>query len=387
MRNPFRFLGAMLMAILATGCGEKIQPGTTAKDPGPPLAVQTAVARIESAPGYYEAVGTVQARQTATLAAKVMGTIHSVNAREGDVVARGAVLISITAPQIDAGFTGARAGLEAATGARDAAAAARRAAAARSELATSTYRRYQALASGESASARELDEVKSGYDAANAALARAEAALEAAEQQVVQAQAAVVAAAADRGDALVRAPFDGRVTARLAEPGDLAAPGRPLLTVEADEGFRVETLLPEDRIASVHPGQPLEVNLPALGPRWIQAPVETILPTADSATRSVAVRIGMPPLEGISTGLFARVRVPARHAAMLQVPQSAVVRTGQLTGVFTVDASRTARFSLVRTGAARDGRIEILSGLSDGQRFVTAPPPELTHGRRIEEAA
>ncbi|MEE4607297.1 MAG: efflux RND transporter periplasmic adaptor subunit [Desulfobacteraceae bacterium] len=380
-------LWPLVMVLMAAGCGDKIQPGTTARDGGPAVTVQIAATRLERTPRYYEAVGTVEARQSATLSAKVMGAIQSVNAREGDVVARDAVLVAIVSRQLDAGFTGARAGLEAAIKARDAAAAAHQAAAAQARLAAATHQRYQSLAVGESVSAQELDEVQSRQDAAAATQARAAADLEAAEQQVLQARAALVAAGADRGDTFVRAPFDGRVSARLVEPGDLAAPGRPLLTLEADEGFRVQMQLPEDHRGAVYAGQPLAVNIPALGPEWFPVPVEEILPTTDAATRSVQVRLGLPPRDDVSAGLFARVRVPVGETVVLRVPETAVVQHGQLTGVFTVNEDLTARFVLVRTGATGDGRIEILSGLQDGQRIVVDPPATLHHGGRVQEAA
>jgi RND family efflux transporter MFP subunit len=387
MLHRYLLLWPLVMALVLAGCGDKIQPGTAARDDGPALTVRTAVVRLETAVRYYEAVGTVEARQNATLAAKVMGTIQSVNAREGDAVASDAVLVAIVSRQLDAGFTGARAGLEAAIKARDAAAAARLAAEAQARLASATYQRYHSLALGESVSAQELDEVLSRRDAAAAARDRADAGLEAAEQEVMQARAALVAAGADRGDTFVRAPFDGRVTARLVEPGDLAAPGRALLTLEADEGFRVLMRLPEDHRGAVHPGQSLEVNLPALGPAWFPAAVEAVLPTADAATRSVAVRLGLPPRNDLAAGLFARVRVPVGQTRALRVPETAVVHQGQLTGVFTIGEDFTARFALVRTGVARDGRIEILSGLQDGQRVVVDPPSALHHGRHVQEAS
>jgi RND family efflux transporter MFP subunit len=387
MLHRFLLLWPLIMALMTAACGDKIQPGNTAGDDGPALTVHTTVARLEDAPRYHEAVGTVEARQSATLAAKVMGTIQSVNAREGDVVARDAVLVAIVSRQLDAGFTGARAGLEAAIKARDAAAAARQAAGARARLAAATDQRYQALAVGESVSAQERDEVRSRRDAAEAAQAQAVAGLETAEQQVMEARAALVAAGADRGDTFVRAPFDGRITARLVEPGDLASPGRPLLAMEANEGFRVRMPLPESHRGAVYPGQPLAVNLPALEPEWFPAPVEEILPTTDAATRSVAVRLGLPPRDDLSAGLYARVRVPVGETRALRIPESAVVHQGQLTGVFTIGEDLTARFTLVRTGAAQDGRIEILSGLEDGQRIVVDPPVALHHGRKVREAA
>jgi hypothetical protein len=101
----------------------------------------------------------------------------------------------------------------------------------------------------------------------------------------------------------------------------------------------------------------------------------------------VAVRLGLPAMEGIGAGMFARVQVPVGETEIISIPEAAVVHQGQLAGVFRVDADQTARFTLVRTGLRRDGRIEILSGIGGGERFVVAPPPDLHHGRRVKEAS
>lgn len=376
----------LLPVLICIGCGEKIEPGNTPHGDKPAVRAQTDVARYSSAPTFYEAVGTVRARQTATLAARTMGTVTAVNTVEGRHVARDAVLVSLVRRQIDAGLAGARAGLEAAVQSREAADAARRQAAAQEKLARATHERYRQLTVGESASAQEMDEVRARLEAARFAVEQAEAAVAAADQQVARARAGLAAAAATRADTELRAPFDALVTGRMVEPGDLAAPGRPLLTLEAREGYRVEMVLPADYAGMVYAGQPLAVELNSLGAEAVEAPVESILPDADAATRSVTVRLALPEMEGLRNGLFARVRVPVGESAAMQVPAAAVVHEGQLTGVYAVDAEGRARFRLVRTGRERDGRLEILSGLADGDRYVTAPVPGLCDGCRVEGA-
>ncbi len=387
MRHPMIFLLLAGLALLAAGCGDKIAPGTTPAGAPATVTASTDVARIEPRADLYEAVGTVRARQVSTLAAKVMGTVVSVNAVENRYVARDAVLVSLSRTQIDAGFDQARAGVEAALKARAAAEAARNGARVQAEMARATLARFRRLAVGEAVSAQEIDEVRTRAEAADTALAQAEAMLEAADQQVAQARAALRAAGATQADTELRAPFDGLITARLVEPGDLAAPGRPLLTIEAREGYRVDLTLPESRLGAVSGGQALAVVLPAIGPEQVTGTVETIMPAADSATRTILVKVGLPDMDGLRSGLFARVWVPVGSTTILRVPEQALVHQGQLTGIFKVGAEDTAHFSLVRTGRVAEGRVEILSGLSDGERYVTAPGSDLVDGCRIREAS
>lgn len=377
----------ILPALIAAGCGEKIGPGTTSQGGKQTVRADTAVARFAPAPLVYEAVGTVRARQIATLAARTMGTVTAVNAEEGRYVTRDAVLVSLVRRQLDAGLAEARAALEAAVQSRSGAEASRQQVAAQEKLARATYARYRQLLVGESASAQEMDEVRTRLEAARAGLARAEAGLAAAEKQVARARAGLAAAAANRADTQLKAPFDALVTGRMVEPGDLVAPGRPLLTLEAREGYRVEMVLPADHASKVNAGQRLSVVLTALGGRRIEAPVESILPDADAATRSVTVRLALPEIEGVRSGLFARVRVPVGESAALCVPAAALVHEGQLTGLYTVGEDGTARYRLVRTGRVQDDRVEILSGLADGERYVTVPVPGLCDGCRVEAAS
>ena len=252
MWRGFVFSTLMLLTAVTAGCGDKIPPGTTAPGAAATIQARTALAAAQRGADNYEAVGTVRARQESTLAAKVMGTVTAVNAVEGQYVARDAVLVTLAQKQIDAGLAQARAAVAAAEKAQAAAAAARQGAEAQAALARSTHARFRQLAVGESVSAQEIDEVRARNEAAQAGLTQADAMLAAAAQQVAQARAAMAAAAATLGDTQLRAPFDALVTARMVEPGDVSAPGRPLLTIEAREGYRVELALPEDRLGAVH---------------------------------------------------------------------------------------------------------------------------------------
>jgi RND family efflux transporter MFP subunit len=380
----FGLLLALLSAVV--GCGDDIAPGTTPGKAPSAIQTRTAVATIEPRADLYQAVGTVRARQASTLAARVMGTVAAVNVVEGQYVAREAVLVTLARDQIEAGLDQARAGVAAALEGQAAAEAARDGARVQVDLANATLARFRGLSVGQAVSAQEMDEVRTRAQTAETALARAEAMLAAAARKVDEARGALRAAVATRADTHVRAPFDGLITARLVEPGDLAAPGGALVAMEAREGYRVDLPLPEAYWGAVQVGQSVPVELPALGPDPVAGTVETVVPAADSATRTILVKVGLPDLAGLRSGLFARVGVPVGRRAVLRVPLEALIHQGQLTGIFKVDAGDTARFALVRSGRVEGGRVEILSGLGDGERYVTAPGALLVDGCRVQEA-
>lgn len=386
MQRYFLLWGLMVVAALA-GCGEKIEPGTTAPEKPVVLKVKTSIAEPVLEPNRQEAVGTVQAKLFSTLSSKVMGSVIQVTVDAGQPVKKDQPLVVLAQQQIDADYQRALAALDEARRGRAAAESAVRMAEANAELAKATFGRYRQLVAGESVSPQEFDEVKAKYEAAMSATAQAESMLAAARKRVAGARAAVTAAAATTRDMTIQAPYDGVIAEKLVEPGDLASPGRPLVRLEGREGYRVVFVLEEAAIGLVRIGQLLDVKIPTVSDQPIQGTVETISSVADAATRSVEVKLSLPPLPALRSGQFARVFIPGTIAEKLRIPESALVKKGQLTGVYKVDADHTVRFRLVRTGRTVSGSVEILSGMNAGDRFVLAPGPETVNGRTVEEAS
>ena len=179
-------------------------------------------------------------------------------------------------------------------------------------------------------------------------------------------------------------PFDGKVTAKLADAGALAAPGTPLLTLEREGGYRVDLVVPEAYIQSVRTGQAVDVRIPAVGELSIAGTVDVIVPSADQGSRTFVVQVGVSNTESLRSGMFARVSLGIGEQQTLRIPESAIVRRGQLTGVFIVDEKGTARFRLIRIGREYGDQVDVISGIKDGTRLVTAPSPELTNGSAVE---
>jgi len=374
----------MLSALFLIGCGDKIEPGTTPKAPAGTFKTTVAEAKVVLHPLFYEAVGTVKAQTVSTISGKLMGTVKSVAVREGDRVVKGQVLVVIDDRQVSAQLRQTTAALEEARRGEVAAVSARDAAQAGAELAKATYDRYFQLIADHSASRQEFEEVEARFRQAKATLSQAEAMLAAARERIQQSRAAVKAARVSKKDAEIMAPYNGTVTAKMVDVGDLAAPGTPFLTLEKSGQYQVDVIIPENHIQAVRPEQRLNVSIPVLQQNPLEGIVDTIVPRADPQSRSFTVKVLLPVHTVIHSGMFARIKIPLGEDRLLLVPSTAVVIQGQLTGIFLVDDKKTARFRLIRTGRKIGDLIEVISGLRKGSRFVVSPPPALKDGDRVE---
>jgi multidrug efflux pump subunit AcrA (membrane-fusion protein) len=161
--------------------------------------------------------------------------------------------------------------------------------------------------------------------------------LAAARSRVQQFQAAVSAADVASDDAVILAPYDGIVTAKMSDVGDLATPGTPFLTLEGTGGFTVDVVLPEAYFNAVRLNQTVMIRIPSLGDRTLEGIVGTIVPVADQSSRSFLVKTRLPADAAVRSGMFARVVVKTGEERIMLIPASAVVPQGQLTGIFIVD--------------------------------------------------
>lgn len=385
--RTFWCLIGMLVACV-WGCGEKIEPGHSSISAGEPFKTKVAEARAGIWPLMFEAVGTVQAETASAIGAKLLGAITSVRVQEGDRVRMGDVLVTIDERQVGAQRQQAEAALAEARQMEQAGRAARDAAVAGADLASATYYRYETLLAQESVSRQEFDDVKARFRQAQANLSQSEDMLKAAIQRVGQAEAALTSARVSAADAAVKAPFDGIVTAKMVEVGDLAAPGRPLLGLEKVGGHRIDIRLPEAYVGAVRPGQKTSVRIGETLQPPLEGVIDIVAPAADPDSRSFLVKVRLPLSGNLRSGMFARVEVTVGERQLMAIPSSAIVRQGQLTGLFLVTSENIARFRLVRTGRNMgDGKVEVLSGLLDGTRFVVNPSPELMDGSRVEASS
>ena len=384
--KQIRMAIVLITMILIIGCGDEISPGTTPSTPSAVVKTAISVAEIVQQPAFYEAAGTVFSQMAATVSAKVMGEIRKVLVQEGDTVAAGEPLVVIDDSQLSAYLQQAKAALAAATQGTDAARAASESVRAASVLAEKTLHRYEDLLESESVSQQEFDEVMARYEQAIGGLSQAKAMHTASQKQVDQAKAGLLAAKSIYADTTVTAPYDGTVTGKLVDEGDLAAPGVPLIRLESSGLSEVHIVVPESYIRQVHVGDHLSVFIPSLLKSVFTGEIKIINSAADSSTRSFLVKVGLPEIPDIQAGMFAKVLVPIGETSMIQVPETAVKHHGQLSGVYIVDADSIAHFRLIRPGRMFGDHMEVLSGIQVGGRYVTKPDHTIVDGVKVEES-
>lgn len=395
-----RFLSVGLVlsaAVFAASCSSRPEPSTAV-----PVVAKSGVqiAEIEKSPieDFYEATGTVRSRATTVVSARVMGVVTSVKAREGDRVRAGQTLVEIDNREAAAHLQKAQAGGREATAALTeveqsmrAAEAARRSSEANRQLAVSTLARYQALLERKSVSPQEFDEVKARHAIAEAEADRAAKmldSLEARKRQILaridQSKADLTAAEVNSGYARVTSPTNGIVIARAIEVGAMAQPGAPLLTIEDEGRYRFEAAVEESQLQRLRLGGRARVRIDAHGSDDLEGTIGEIVPVADPASRSYTVKIDLPGVAGLRSGLYGTARFASGSREVIAVPARSIVERGQLTGVMVVDEKGIARLRLIKTGKSFGERIEILSGVEAGERIVVEGGASVSDGSRVQ---
>ncbi len=361
-------------------------PDRKAMEAAHPVPVQLVRAEIEDLAESFEIGGDVRARDTATLVSRIVAPITQVLVKPGDRVRAGQVLVLLDARDLTAAHDRAQAALASAQEGTNAAAAGRRAAEAALFLARATYNRISELRAKNSATPNELDQAQEGLQAAEARLAGADAQIAQAAAGVREAEAASEGSSITRSYATVTAPFEGVVTQKLTEAGNMAAPGVPLLTVEDTRAFRLEVRVDQSRTPLVSVGQPVQVAIDegSVAPgRWVTGRVAEIAQVLDSMAHALVAKIDLPPVDGLRSGMFGRARFAGPTRRALAIPAASVVRRGQLTSVFVVDRSGIARLRLVSLAEPGDAVVEVRAGVDPGETVITDPPPGLVDGTPV----
>jgi RND family efflux transporter MFP subunit len=368
MTRSFLFLFSFVVVLLA-GCGERIEPGRQPNDA--PLISDLTLAPVqEVALGSGDSfVAVLESSERAVLAARIDGRVSAIVVRVGEQVQAGQLLITIEDNQAGARLGQARAAL---TSARSSVSAAE----ARLALAEKTAERYQRLAAAEAVTQQELDRVEAELQVARQDLASARAA-------VARSEAARGAAAEEVAYSRVVAPFAGQVVRREVEAGSTVQPGTPLLVLDQLGRAQVRAQIPESRIDRLRLGGEVLVEIPSLGRSW-PAQVVEIAPAADPGSRSFQVKAELPAEVQAASGLFARLHLTAEEQTTLLIPQTALVRRGQLHGVYAVEGG-LLHYRLVKTGRELDDQVEILSGLIAGETIVVEGVQRARHGARVED--
>ena len=403
MKKKPSLLLFLMIVVGISSCGKKEEkaPEKVAAVTG----VKVETVKASSQDDFYEAAATVQSKTTSVLSSRIMGYIVAVHVREGDRVRAGQLLVEIDNREAAAQLRRAQAGLREAQEMLQetermiqANESAKTAAEAEQSLAASTFNRYQALVERKSVSQQEFDEVQARYRGKTAEVERVQEMLrsmQAKREQVLaridQAKAGISQAqiAVDYGR--IQSPIQGVVTQKHGELGVLAAPGTPLLTLEDDTRYRLEATVEESKLGRIRLGDSVRITINALGDQEWTGRVGEVQPTADPASRSSLVKIDLPdsliekaPGKILRSGLYGKARFAVGKKEIITIPHKAIFQRGQLLQIFVVDSSQTARLRLIKTGKIYGERIEVLSGLGEGDKIIVEGVERVNDGNRIE---
>ncbi|MGB9406091.1 MAG: efflux RND transporter periplasmic adaptor subunit [Terracidiphilus sp.] len=362
-------LSGCLLAVSAammTGChgGESTSPA----------AVQTVQARIvesqqQQVPLNVRSTGTVHARETAIVSAQVMGRIQQVLVREGDSVRAGQTLVVLDGAALHASTDQAAAEVKAMQSQQAAAQT-------DASLAASTLERYRQLQAEKSVSPQEMDEVSRREEAAAARL-------EAVRAQADAARAQESGAVTMLGYTRLRAPFAGVVMARMADPGTLASPGVPLLQVDKAGALQLQVAVDESAIGAIHKGMKAQVSIDGASSTDLTGTVAEIVPAADPSSHSFMVKIDLPSSSKLRAGMYGTAEFTNGVRNAIVIPRTAVVARGSLNCVYVLDGQGIAQLRYVTLGATQGNLVEVLSGISAGERLVDNPSDRDLSGKRV----
>lgn len=394
MRTHALMIVLLAGTTLLAACGGEQKSGDEALRP---VRVRVTEARSQSIETVVEAPGTVLPRNRVVLAAQINGFVRETRVRTGDRVKAGQLLLTLDARDAEnqkaaaeSSVIEAQAALAEAGRAYEAAVEMRSASKASMELAGQTFSRYQKLYESKSVSDQEMDEVRMRRDAAKAELASRESMVAAAEERVKQVEAKISQAKAQTGRAdvllsytRVLAPESGIVAERSVDAGSAIFPGSPLITIDTVGKPQVLGSLPVEQAANLRNGLECRLRSSASAPP-MQGRVVEIVPRSDPATHSVEFKVDLAEGASVMHGEFMKLEIPAGTRDALLIGRNAVVREGQLEGIFVVDEGRIARFRLVKTAPYDSEKLEILSGIESGETIITQSDSRIKDGTQVE---
>lgn len=310
---------------------------SAAPETPPAVAVRIVAVEQKALPSSEEVVGTVRAKLRAAIEAKVSGRIEALLVAPGQTVKASELIAQLDARELQAKLDQALA---------------------MHEQATKDLARARDLMEKKITTQAEFDSVQARERVAVGSVKETETML---------------------GYTRLVAPFDGIVTRKLADVGDLATPGKPIIEMEDPSALRFEADVPEALIGNVKLGAKLPVRV---GAAAFDGTVVEMAPVADAASRTFLVKLDLPPAEGTRSGQFGRVWVATGESQTIRVPAAAIVPRGQMETVFVAEKSH-AQLRIVRTGKRTNGEVELLSGINPGESIVIEGAEQLRDGQPI----
>ncbi len=348
---------AITLSILIMSCGNDHKKPVV--ESMTPIAVKISSVQADDSNPFVTASGKIEATNSANLSTRMMGFVNKINIKVGDKVRKGQLLISINnadlqakRAQVNANITKATAGFK---------------------NAEKDYNRFKNLFADNSASQKEMDDMTAHYEMAKAGL-------EAANQMKneINAQFAYVN---------IRAPFNGVITNKFIEVGDMANPGVPLIAVESPKKFQVTAMVAESDISQIKSGTKVTVLVKSIG-KSVSGKVTEVSTSAKNTGGQYLVKVALDKTDvKLLSGMFATVQFPvekkANTTSIVLVPMTAIVKNGSLKGVYTVSEQNTALLRWLRLGKTYGDKIEVLSGLNSDEHFIVSADGKLFNGAKV----
>lgn len=332
-----------LLALTACGGGKEAAGPGAGRNQAVPVGIESV--REQAWADEVQALGTVKARESVEVTAKVSETVQGVHFDSGEQVARGEALVTLTGQQQIAALRSAEA------------------AAAEAEK---LYQRQAQLADQQLIARAMLDTQQATRDAARA--------------QVTQIRA-------NLSDRVIRAPFAGVLGIRQVSPGALVTPGTVIATLDDVSRVYVDFPLPERAISGAGAGQAVTATTSAWQGRNFAGTVSTVATRLDEGSRAATVRADFPnPDRALKPGMLMEVRLVRGEAPALVIPEIAVQQVGSETFVWRVKPDGSIEKAPIDVGGRTPGKVMVTKGLAEGDRIVTAGVGKLKAGDKVTQA-
>lgn len=356
MKKKLYTIAAFSLALIMASCGSEDKKVATNTLPAINVKVSQVVSNGTSP--FLSVSGKIQATNSADLSTRMMGYVNNVHVKVGDKVSKGQLLVSINNTDLQAKRAQVNAGIAEATAAYN--------------NAQKDYNRFKNLFAGNSASQKEMDDMTANFEMAKARLESANQ-----MKNEINAQFAY---------SNITAPFNGTITSKTVEVGDMANPGMPLISMETPGSFEVIAMVPETEISEIKNGTNVDVLVKSIN-QTIKGKVTEVSTSAKNTGGQYLVKIALEKTETkILSGMFTTVQFPVERKAkteLVLIPTEAIVNNGQLTGVYTVSQSNTAMLRWLRLGRTFGNQVEVLSGLNAEEAYIVSADGKLFNGAKI----
>ena len=356
MKKYIYIISFIAASLFITSCGSEDKKAEVDNTP----AIKVTVSNIteNSNNPFLSVSGKIQASNSADLSTRMMGFVTKVHVNVGDKVNKGQLLVSINNSDLEAKKAQVNAGIAQAQTAFN--------------NAEKNYKRYKNLFASSSISKKEMEDMTVNFEMAKAGL-------ETAKQMKNEINAQFTYSN-------ITAPFSGVITSKNIDNGDMANPGMPLISIETPKDFEVIAMVPESEISKIKNGTEVNVLVKSIN-KTIKGKVSEVSSSAKNTGGQFLVKIDLAKTNAsILSGMFSTVQFPVEKSAsssMVLIPTEALVKNGQLSGVYTVSQSNTALLRWLRLGRTYGNQVEILSGLSTSESFILSAEGKLYNGAKI----